>query len=221
MDFNESGFELIDDFIPADLASLIINDVETDLLKCTGGGIRNAEKKFSSISNLASSAYIIGQAEKYLPGRATLVRAIVFDKSPENNWLVAWHQDKTVSVSSKFEADGWGPWSVKDGVYHVQPPLDVLEKMVTFRIHLDESNLQNGCLKVIPGSHSLGILPQDKIHVVATTKPATFIIAPVLSALVMRPNLLHASSKGANPSRRRVLHLEYSSYELVNGIRWA
>lgn len=218
---NDSGFELARNFLSSEMAISIINETDSELLRSKGAGIRNVEKKFKSVSELAFSAYIHAQAEKYLPGRATLVRAILFDKSPENNWLVTWHQDKTVAVSSKFEAEGWGPWSLKDGVHHVQPPVEVLEDMVTFRIHLDESNLQNGCLKLIPGSHSMGILSQEQIHDVAKTSTGIPIKAPVLSALVMRPHILHASSRGTEPSRRRILHLEYSSYKLVCGVQWA
>lgn len=221
MSLNESGYELIKNFLSMEMATSIINEVDQELVKNQGGGIRNAEKKFTSVNVFASSADMLSQAEKYLTGRASLVRAILFDKSPENNWLVTWHQDKTVAVSSKFEAEGWGPWSVKEGVHHVQPPVEVLEDMVAFRIHFDESNLQNGCLKVIPGSHILGILSQDHIYNVDKSGAAVIVEAPALSALVMRPHLLHASNKGTKPSRRRVLHLEYSSYKLKNGVQWA
>lgn len=221
MSLSDSGFELVKDFLSFEIAASIIGEADKELLMCKGGGIRNADKRFNSINKLALSAEMLTSAESYLAGRATLVRAILFDKSPESNWLVAWHQDKTVAVSRKFEAEGWGPWSIKDGVHHAQPPLEVLENMVTFRIHLDDSNLKNGCLKVIPGSHSKGILSQEQIHNIEKASIAVVIEAPMLSALVMRPHLLHASSKGVEPSRRRVLHLEYSSYELAGGARWA
>lgn len=221
MSLNESGYELIKNFLSLEMATSIINEVDSELVKNRGGGIRNAEKKFNLVNVFAYSDEMLCQAEKYLTGKASLVRAILFDKSPENNWLVTWHQDKTVAVSSRFGAEGWGPWSVKEGVHHVQPPVEVLKDMVAFRIHFDESNLENGCLKVIPGSHALGILSQDHIHNVDKSEAAVIVEAPALSALVMRPHLLHASNKGAKPSRRRVLHLEYSSYKLKNGVQWA
>ena len=81
--------------------------------------------------------------------------------------------------------------------------------MVTFRIHLDEATIENGCLKVIPSSHMLGVISQDEIYAHASTKAESLIVAPALSALAMRPHLLHASSKA---SKRRILHLEYSGY---------
>lgn len=221
MQLNELGYELINNFISTEVACAIISETDSALASNKTGGMRHAEKKFASVSALAASNSIIAQAEQYLTGRARLVRAILFDKSPENNWLVTWHQDKTVAVSRRFEAEGWGPWSIKEGVHHVQPPVKVLEDMIAFRIHLDESNSQNGCLRIIPGSHSEGVLSQEQIHNITKNHHSVSVEAPALSALVMRPHLLHASSKGAQPSRRRVLHLEYSSYQLSNGAKWA
>ncbi|MCW8998973.1 MAG: phytanoyl-CoA dioxygenase family protein, partial [Kangiellaceae bacterium] len=200
---------LVDDFIDWKTANSIIEEVEPFLKNIKGGGIRNADKKFSNISQLAYSDDLLNQASRYLSSKPNFVRAILFDKSHKNNWLVTWHQDKTIAVSDKFEAEGWGPWSFKDGVHHVQPPIEVLNNMVTFRIHLDESNLENGCLKVIPESHLVGLLSQDEIQRYIEVNQSITVSAPILSALVMKPHILHASCKAAKPSRRRILHLEY------------
>ncbi len=221
MSLKESGFELLIDFVDRSIVDSILNEVDLALQKSKGGGIRNADKKFDSIAKFASSDSVFSSASKYLVGNPKLVRCILFDKSPTNNWLVSWHQDKTVALSSRFEEIGWGPWSVKDGVHHVQPPNEVLEDMVTFRIHLDESTIENGCLKVISESHTFGVLSQDQIYALTSAKVENFIVAPALSMLVMRPHILHASSKATGLSRRRILHLEYSGYELPKGIHWA
>ena len=81
------------------------------------------------------------------------VRAILFDKNESANWTVPWHQDRAIAVREKIEFPGYGPWSVKSGVVHVQPPLEILEKMVTLRIHLDPCPEDNGPLRVIRGTH--------------------------------------------------------------------
>ena len=221
MRLKDSGFELLSNFIDPGIAESILSEVESDLQKSKGGGIRNADKKFGSIAKLSSSDQMLSSASKYLDGCPKLVRSILFDKSPTNNWLVTWHQDKTVALSSKFEKLDWGPWSVKDDTHHVQPPVAVLENMVTFRIHLDDSTIENGCLKVISASHMSGVLSQDQIYAYAATNVETLIVAPALSALAMRPHILHASSKASKPSRRRILHLEYSGHDLPEGINWA
>ena len=92
------------------------------------------------------------------------VRAIYFDKSPEANWLVPWHQDLTVALRSRREVPGFGPWSVKDGVPHVQPPVERLEQMLTVRLHLDDADEGNGALRVLPGSHRSGRLSSTQIQ---------------------------------------------------------
>ena len=69
--------------------------------------------------------------------RAQPVRAVLFDKTPAANWSVAWHQDRTIPVVERIEVDGFGPWSRKDGILHVAPPVGVLERMITLRIHID------------------------------------------------------------------------------------
>ena len=185
------------------------------------GGIRNIEKKSARVLEYATSSSMLNTAEQYLSGAPKLVRAIYFNKTPSNNWLVTWHQDKTVSVSEKFEKKGWSTWSVKDHMHHVQPPLFVLDEMVTFRVHLDASTLETGCLKVIPNSHTLGILGQENIDEFVDDAEVFLCSAPRGSALVMRPHILHSSSKATSPSHRRVLHLEYSSYSLPQGVTWA
>ena len=68
-----------------------------------------------------------------------------------------------MAVSDRFEMEGWGPWSLKAGAWHVQPPIEVLESMVTIRVHLDSASTINGCLKIAPGSHRLGLLASDAV----------------------------------------------------------
>ncbi len=217
----ENGFKLIDNFISEDQIISIVNELSQIHIAGKVGGIRNANAKLTTVGEYADSDGVLKYASQFLRSRPMLVRAIIFNKTTENNWLVTWHQDKTVAVSKQFELDGWGPWSVKDGTLHVQPPLEVLNQMVTFRIHLDDSNHENGCLKVIPRSHSLGIFPQSSIAEYASTHTPYECVAKRGSALAMRPHILHSSSKGTQPSQRRVLHLEFSSYQLPPGITWA
>ena len=53
---------------------------------------------------------------------------------------------------------------MKDGVVHVQPPAEVLAGMVTVRVHLDDCAADNGPVRVLPQTHSLGKLSQDQIE---------------------------------------------------------
>lgn len=217
----DDGYELLEEFLSCDQLDAINNDIKDIRSATRTGGIRNVEKRYSSIRELSASEHLINKASSYLSGSASLVRAILFNKTPENNWLVSWHQDRTVAVSKKFEHPEWGPWSVKDNVHHVQPPVNVLNEMVTFRIHLDNTNLDNGCLKILPRSHEFGILDHSSIHEYVKNHEELVCTARAGSALVMRPHILHSSSKTTMTSQRRVLHLEYSSFELPAGITWA
>lgn len=221
MSFQEEGFEIINDVVSANVIASITSELSAVEEKFIGGGIRNAEKRLTSVAALANSTNLISMASTYLQGEPKLVRSILFLKSPENNWLVSWHQDKTVTVSEKFDAEGWGPWSKKDEILHVQAPVDVLNKTITFRIHLDASTQDNGCLKLLPKSHLKGILTQQEINNYTKDCTPTFCVAPRGSALLMRPHILHASSKSNSSQARRVLHIEYSCYELPAPVQWA
>lgn len=216
----KQGFNLEKRFISLDMIKVIIDEITLSNEQKSPHGIRNAEKKFESIAKLANSEKIIAKARSILGEEPQLVRAIFFDKNPEKNWLVSWHQDKTVSVNKKQHIDGWGPWSLKDGTNHVQPSESVLSKMITFRIHLDDTNTDNGCLKVIPNSHSYGVLTQIEIDSLIKSTVFVECLAEAGDLLIMRPLILHASSKARFPKHRRVIHMEFSGYELPNGIVW-
>lgn len=103
----------------------------------------------------------------------------------------------------------------------MQPPLAVLEKMITLRLHIDAADESNACLKVIPGSHKYGVIQQPDISRIVSTDPVFYCRVAAGDAVVMRPHLLHASGKAAYPTHRRVVHLEYSSYPLPVGVNWS
>jgi ectoine hydroxylase-related dioxygenase (phytanoyl-CoA dioxygenase family) len=147
------------------------------------------------------------------------VRGILFNKTPDSNWKVVRHQDRTIAVRERKTAAHFGPWSVKAGVPHVQPPAAVMAKMLAIRLHLDESRQSNGPLRVVPGSHKAGCLSAKEI---ATwrERPSVICTVPRGGALLMRPLLVHGSSSSAKPEPRRVIHLEFAADELPNGLEW-
>lgn len=147
------------------------------------------------------------------------VKSIYFDKPELSNWFVAWHQDLTIAVDKKMDVPGYGPWTVKQNNFGVQPPLDVLQSNFTIRIHLDDTNQDNGALKVIPGSNKKGIYRPDTIDWQTETEVSCNVQAG--GAMIMRPLLLHASNRTINNKKRRVIHIEFSSTELADGLGWA
>lgn len=171
------------------------------------------------VRNLAQSLLAI-LVRPHLPAEPVPVRGIYFDKRLETNWLVAWHQDLTLALRDRIEMPGWGPWSVKDGVPHVQPPVECLEQMLTVRLHLDDADADNGALRVLPGSHRLGRLSAERIAKCRETNAEVLCAAKSGDALLMRPLLLHASSRSTSECRRRVLHIEFAAFPLPSPLEW-
>lgn len=143
-----------------------------------------------------------------------------FEKSMQRNWLVPVHQDLSIAVAARVQADSLQGWAVKDGVLHVQPPPEVLEPLVAVRLHLDDCSEEDGPLSVVPGSHRLGRIGEAEAVRVRERSPSIICTARRGDALVMRPLLLHASSKSTGESRRRVLHFVYGPRELPFGLQW-
>lgn len=183
-------------------------------------GIRNLLNAVPGVRDLAESSQIRSIVEPIVGERARVVRGIFFDKTPEANWKVVWHQDVAIAVRQQKHVAGFYNWSVKSGIAHVQPSVSILESILTLRLHLDDADEANGALKVIPGSHKLGrIEAKDMDDAKRMALPVTCCVKQG-DALAMRPLLLHSSSSSATPSHRRVVHLEFSSVELPGGLEW-
>ncbi len=145
-----------------------------------------------------------------------LTKSIYFDKPKESNWFVSYHQDLSISVEEKHQLENYGNWTKKDDQFGVQPPLEVLENIITLRLHLDDTDENNGALKLIPSSHKLGV---KRIHEVSTESEVLCKV-PRGAIMLMKPLTFHASSRSKVQKRRRVLHLEFSNQELVKPLNW-
>ena len=220
MDIHTDGVEIKRNFVSSSVIESIKNELNESKEAELKSGIRAADKKFKSIKALSNSDQFINLASSILGSKPEIVRVIYYDKTPDKNWLVTWHQDKTIALDSKEEIKGWGVWSIKDNIHHVQPPLDVLNKMVTFRLHLDDADRDNGCLKVIPQSHHLGILSQSELTDVVNSKEPYLCEVEAGDLVMMKPHTLHSSSKSVKAKHRRVVHIEYNNYELPSSLNW-
>ncbi|MBS1802711.1 MAG: phytanoyl-CoA dioxygenase family protein [Acidobacteria bacterium] len=203
----------------------LINSVEREQ---AGQAVERSGKIFAvrnlldspEIRKLAQSKSVLELARTILGSGAFPVRGILFDKIPEANWKVPWHQDVTIAVRDRTEVDGFAPWSTKAGVLHVQAPPSVLENMISIRLHLDACDESNGALQVIPGSHRSGRIPETDIPAaIAESKPQTCAVNRG-GALLMRPLLLHASSASQSPAHRRVIHLDFAGRQLPAPLKW-
>lgn len=136
------------------------------------------------------------------------------------NWLVPLHQDLAIPVAEQREAPGFSAWSHKLGEVFVQPPAEVLEQLLAVRVHLDACADADGPLHVVPGSHASGVLSPDSAFSARELRGTVACVAEVGDALLMRPLLLHASSKASGTSMRRVLHFLFGPPGLPHGLRW-
>ncbi|WP_139422959.1 phytanoyl-CoA dioxygenase family protein [Chryseobacterium mulctrae] len=147
------------------------------------------------------------------------VKSIYFDKPEKSNWYVAYHQDLTISVDKKIQLENFGPWTTKQNQFAVQPPLDILENIFTIRIHLDDTDENNGALKIVPKSHSKGIYRPETIDWNVETENICSVEKGGI--MIMKPLLLHGSNRTTNGKKRRVIHIEFSDKELPEELNWS
>lgn len=164
-----------------------------------------------SIAALAADQRLLAIAGRVLGCDPVPFGATLFDKSADANWLVTWHQDRALPLVERRDAAGWGPWSEKAGVTYAHAPATALSKVVALRVHLDDSTLDNGPLRVLPGTHTLGVLSDAQIYDAAGRIAPVTCVVESGGVIVMRPLLLHASSKVTAPASRRVLHFDYAA----------
>ena len=227
-DLDLSGFAIVPDVLDAKtinalqaaLEPLSSGNSPVSRRGATAFAVRNLLQISPDVRSLAQSSSVRSLMEAVLGPDCRAVRGILFDKTPGANWNVVWHQDLSVAVREKRTVPGWGPWSIKAGVVHVQPPFEVLERMLTIRLHLDNCGTENGPLRVLPGTHRLGRLGPAQIANLRQQIPETICGVGVGGALLMRPLLLHASSDAVIPGHRRVLHLEFAEGILPHGLEW-
>jgi len=213
------GFEIVEGVLHQDEVEELRRAVD-ELPSRHRGGARNLLQHSEFIAAVATSQPVKALADAALGADAFPVRALLFDKAPGANWKVPWHQDTAIAVAQRVDAPGFIGWSVKDGVAHVHPPATILERMVSLRIHLDDCGPDNGPLRVLPGSHRYGKLDDDEIERWRRTTEEVSCCVSQGDVLVMKPLLLHASSPAKSLSHRRVIHIEYASGPLPEGLRW-
>jgi len=155
-----------------------------------------------------------------LPRNAVAVQCTLFDKSPTKNWLIAFHQDLSIPVSSRVNSPECSGWSEKEGHLYVQPPVSVLEQLVAVRLHIDDCPAESGALRVVPHSHLEGRVDPSQADALRQHHGETVIPVAQGGVLLMRPLLLHASSKGTSLVPRRVLHFVFGPPKLPLGLEW-
>jgi len=210
---------------PEAVADMIAAFDTADLARAERGGHTFGARNLLDVPQvraMATSPKLATLLTPLLGPGYSAVRGLFFDKTEGANWPVLWHQDLSLALRAERDLPGWSNWTVKRGVVHAQPPADLLARMVTMRLHLDDCDADNGPLRVIAGSHAGGILARDTIRARTAEGRDETVLAKAGDALFMRPLILHASSPATRPRHRRVLHLEFAPAGLLpDGLEWA
>jgi len=186
-----------------------------------GTAIHATRKILHEIPSLA--ALIKPGLQKYfdpiLPGSKYFpVKSIYFDKPAHSNWFVSYHQDLTISVSKQVATPKYSKWTKKNGYFSVQPPIELLQQVYTCRIHLDNTNGDNGALRVVPGSHKQGLIPPDQFDQYRAKEVICNV--PAGGIMIMQPLILHSSGRSKGGLSRRVLHIEFAAMDLPGELEW-
>ena len=182
--------------------------------------LRNLVDVIPEVAELSLNSKIAELVEAVLGTGAFMVRSTLFDKTDGANWGVFWHQDLSIAVKERHEVEGFHAWTRKAGVQCVQPPVQIMSRIIAVRLHLDDCFAANGALKVLPGSHRSDALTAGRIEEISSSVTEVICEVPAGGAVLMSPLLLHASSPMINPGHRRVIHLEFTAQELPQPLEW-
>jgi ectoine hydroxylase-related dioxygenase (phytanoyl-CoA dioxygenase family) len=215
------GFLIEEDvFSPSECAQLV-NGIVMAPLRRGRAGSRHL-MSHAAVKRAAKDSRMLRIARVALGADALPYRATLFDKSGAANWSVVWHQDTALPLQSRFELVGWGPWSLKAGVIYAHAPTWALTRIVALRLHLDASTVDNGPLRVVPGSHEFGVMSDEQVFAAARSRPHVDCVAGRGGVMAMSPLLVHSSGRARTDSPRRVLHIEYAdSLILAPGVQLA
>lgn len=169
---------------------------------------------------LGATGPIGGRVSSFMDRPARPVRAILFDKNEAANWALGWHQDRTIAVRERIDVPGFGPWTVKQAYLHVAPPMDVLNAMLTIRIHLDPVPADNAPLLIALGTHRLGRISEKDVGALVAESSIHVCTADAGDMWLYRTPILHASERATTGQRRRVLQVDYAAQDLPGGLEW-
>ncbi len=222
----ENGFSIVNNVYSAQEIRSILTavdnaDTSNDTFRKTNDlfAIRQFLKEIPTVVDLIFTDKLKTLIKEIMGDNCFVVKSIYFDKPETSNWYVAYHQDLTISVDKKLELENFGPWTTKQNQFAVQPPIAFLENISTIRIHLDDTDENNGALRVIPKSHLKKIYRPETIDWSKETE--TTCCVEQGGVMLMKPLTLHSSGRTTNNKKRRVIHIEFSSMELPTEFNWA
>jgi ectoine hydroxylase-related dioxygenase (phytanoyl-CoA dioxygenase family) len=217
---DDPGYRIVSGVLDAAETDVLLGAI--DALDLTRGraGARHL-MRHTAVHDVANDPRLTALAREFLGPSAVPYRATLFDKSSARNWLIPWHQDTALPLRARRDdVAGWGPWSTKSGIIYAHAPASALSRVIALRLHFDDSCHDNGPLRVLPGTHALGVLSESAIDRFVRDVAPVDCLVPRGGIIAMRPLLLHASSKAITDRPRRVLHIEYAdSLDMPDGFQ--
>lgn len=177
-------------------------------------------KAHAELMSMLGPASPLGElVSTVLPG-ARPVRLVAFNKSSAVNWAVPWHQDRVVALKEKADVHGYFGWARRDGLWHAEPPVQVLEGMIFARIHFDRNDHENGAMELASGSHLEGKVSADAADNVAQNYPTITCEAERGDVALIKALTLHRSSTSAAAETRSALRVDFASQALPAPLEW-
>lgn len=229
-DFHQRGFALIPQCLPVDVVDAVSGNIEVargneaalQAVSNKSGvyAMRNLTDVVPSVVQLLKLPEVVSVIQQILGPHAFMIRSTLFDKTDGANWGVFWHQDLSIAVKQRHEVAGFHAWTRKAGVTSVQPPIDLMRRVLAVRLHLDDCTAANGALKVLPGTHHAGRLCATSLDASIKMNEEVVCEVPAGGAVLMNPLTLHASSPMSTSGHRRVIHFEFANFALPFPLEW-
>jgi ectoine hydroxylase-related dioxygenase (phytanoyl-CoA dioxygenase family) len=228
--FQNQGFAVVPQCLDGDTVARLVHLTElararieaAESVSNSSGvyALRNLVDVIPEVAELSLNSKIAELVEAVLGTGAFMVRSTLFDKTDGAHWGVFWHQDLAIAVKERHQVEGFHAWTRKAGVQCVQPPVEMMSRILAIRLHLDDCFAANGALKVLLGSHRSDALTSNRIEEISSSANKVVCEVPAGGATLISPLLLHASSPMSNPGHRRVIHLEFTAQELPQPLEW-
>lgn len=213
--FEENGYIVLEQLIAPQQLQQITQQLANITLTTAGSRELLSE---TWCQMLATELKLNEQLIPLLPSNPIAIQCTLFIKTADKNWLVPLHQDLSISLREKLDKQGFTGWSAKQTRVFAQPPAEILAQLVAVRLHIDDCLAEHGPLKVVAGTHKDGRIPEKEWPVRRDLQGEETCITAKGGAVIMRPLLLHSSSKAIQANGRRVLHFLFAPKALAGEI---
>ncbi|MBT1698061.1 phytanoyl-CoA dioxygenase family protein [Fulvivirgaceae bacterium PWU4] len=215
---HQQGFAVVQQYFTTQTLDDLLR--EYDRIETGAPSMDNLLNRSDVVRDMAFEPRILNLVKSVIGGAAIPVTAFFLNKTQDNNWTLPWHQDIKVAVDSFAEAEGYSGWTNESGILHVIPPPRFLDKMLSVRFNLDDSDDENGGLQVLPGTHQEGLLSNEDLdHKVKTIAPL-LCVSPAGSITLLKALTVHRSEASRTLRNRRILQIEYCGERLHDSLKF-